>query len=477
MRYFVIISSLSLFICFVENASADVNSLNFDSHARSTAVMPSVAGVGQAVKSPVSLLPLATSPVLWQGAATYQKQLWDVYFTQLYFAMPLDKQQVIAGGLSYLGVNNFTLVDETGVSGARAGIYDFIATAGYARSLPLKINAGANLKFFHSELAGYSADTIAIDIALNRKWNIYQQIINNTFYLRNIGVPVKYDTHGEPLPVEVGIAADYHIDRYLPEEFGLLTGIDLRYSDGFMVIPALEALYRQPAYMVRLRGAYVFSDHNDGISMGMGFVYPQKEYDVDIDIETRPATISGVQYLMSATLTRKITSEKEIPDIIQDPVPVAELSDRAKGKRINLWLKKLQDQHEKEKTENRDSETEPKNTMPAGINELIDRVEYDERLVLEPRKGYFVYLKQYYRVIYLSATPQEGNHVLITFEGSQMRGLILWSEEEGVFFLLPAGELLVPYRLIEKIEDRFLETEIIINDFTERKTEDLIPDE
>jgi len=107
----------------------------------------------------------------------------------------------IAFGLTYVNYGAFTQTDETGAESGTFNARDYVLTAGKSHRIgPFVL--GANVKFVHSGISGYSANALALDLG-----GLYQ-LPNSDFsagmVISNLGIVISDYTESQAdLPIQV----------------------------------------------------------------------------------------------------------------------------------------------------------------------------------------------------------------------------------------------------------------------------------
>lgn len=142
--------------------------------------------------------------------ATHAEWLLGTRFDFIGFAQPT------AHGTFGLGVTRLASGGQEGRDGNRQATGGFEAadtayTLSYSRKLPDRrsSSAGANLKLLRSEIGGYSAQTVAVDLGVQHR--LSDKPLSLGAAVLNIGQGMKFMEQRDPLPLTLSIGGAYRI--------------------------------------------------------------------------------------------------------------------------------------------------------------------------------------------------------------------------------------------------------------------------
>ena len=146
----------------------------------------------------------------WQWAASYTKWIADIYNTSFIYGgkipMPWNRQSRFALGLLYQGMPEF---NNKPAARAPASASDFVASLSIGQPMSFlsnNISLGANLKYFKSTLAQYTASSFVYDVgvtARTRSFSLGKKlsgVLSAGAALNQNGKDMVFDQIGTPLP-------------------------------------------------------------------------------------------------------------------------------------------------------------------------------------------------------------------------------------------------------------------------------------
>lgn len=130
--------------------------------------------------------------------------LADINFGYAGYGHTLNDKTTILGGVQYINFGEFIEADEYGtVLGTFSG-EEIALTLGASYAWQYNISFGANLKFIYSNLAGFTANGVAVDLGATHHWKDKQLV--SSLVIRHLGTQIKtYSGTWENLPLDVQI--------------------------------------------------------------------------------------------------------------------------------------------------------------------------------------------------------------------------------------------------------------------------------
>lgn len=207
MRKFLIILTLLPTLLFAqEGGSYSFQSLALVNNARTAAL----GGYNVTLSGDAALFgqnpALLDSAQIGDAVFMYNPFFVDINAVTGQYVAEVGKLGKFAFGITYVGYGDFTQRDPTGAESGEFGANDYVMTVGKSHRLgPFVL--GANVKFIHSGIAGYTANAMAFDLG-----GMYQ-LPNSDFtagmVISNFGF-VLSDYTGEqsniPLNVQLGMS-------------------------------------------------------------------------------------------------------------------------------------------------------------------------------------------------------------------------------------------------------------------------------
>ncbi|MFQ5674530.1 MAG: PorV/PorQ family protein [bacterium] len=219
----------------------------------------------------------------WQWSASYTEWIADifnaslVYGRQVRLRTPWGNRLNFALGIHYQGIREF---DSSRGAAAAASAKDILVTGSFGSPLSIisnNLSFGANLKYFRSELAQFSANAFAVDLGLlyrTPRFRLSQPggffdygILSVGIAVNHLGTSLKFLNTATPLPktwragmalnlgthdgLQIQLAADY---RNIRDENG-------RLSFGAEITNLFSPLNKGIGRLMDLRGGYNFDNN------------------------------------------------------------------------------------------------------------------------------------------------------------------------------------------------------------------------
>gem|GEM_PF-6677099 len=166
-----------------------------------------------------------------------------------------------------------TSIVKTDIYGQELGeinAYNVLVHAGWAKNLNLlgtSIGVGVGIKYIRSVLDEYKGNSVSLDLGIIYNFENLQKL-KLGLAVQNVGLPMKYESEGTMLPINVQCGASYFIldkGSYQLKLFGS-AGYNLDNSLYFPV--GVEGKLFE---MIYLRAGYLFAqDHLRNLSTGIG---------------------------------------------------------------------------------------------------------------------------------------------------------------------------------------------------------------
>lgn len=153
-----------------------------------------------------------------------------------HFTKAFGERHTLAVGAQYMNYGSMDETDESGTVTGTVNAKDFVVGAGYSYLLSDRWSGGANAKFFVSNLAGYSAMALSVDVGLN--YYDEENDLSVSTSLQNVGTQVKaYDngihTH-LPFALSVGFSKGM---AHLPVRIHVTMTDVTRWKSSYYVLP------------------------------------------------------------------------------------------------------------------------------------------------------------------------------------------------------------------------------------------------
>lgn len=143
-----------------------------------------------------------------QFSFSYINYISDINYGQVAFAHTFRKVGTFAASVNYLSYGKITETDIYGEELGQVDAGEYIVNLSGSRPIDSLFTVGANLKFFHGQMANYNSSALAVDLA-----GVYHNPKNNTtmsLMLMNIGAPISYYTESDrpnmPFQIQFGIS-------------------------------------------------------------------------------------------------------------------------------------------------------------------------------------------------------------------------------------------------------------------------------
>lgn len=225
----------------------------------------------------------------WQWSASYTNWISDMYNTSFLaarrFRLPWSEHARVALGVSYFGIPEFNSTD---AAVALASGNDLLATLGVGQPLSVlspNLSLGANVKYFNSELAQFSATAWIFDFGLlyrTPRFRLSQSgdgffehaIFSAGLAFTNLGSGIRYVDEKTPLPLALRTGVALNLGAHDGLQFSLASDYNhIRDEDGFFAI-GTEVSWRQ---WVTLRAGYNFENNIFGaFTFGASFRFDDR---------------------------------------------------------------------------------------------------------------------------------------------------------------------------------------------------------
>lgn len=452
---------------FSRPLTAGLRTLNIENHAGSVLPAASSAGASQVYFNPAAGSYFFTAPYLYGGSATYQQVLPDITLNHINFLANTVYGSAHAG-IAYLDVAGLSLVDESGNAAGGLNVSDFIFYTGYSRETVYGIHGGVNLKYMHSRLASFSADTLSLDISAVKGFNYRSHIFHGNVSVRNLGTPARYADASENLPVESLIGFDYIPPlQKLPYRFlsdlqvkpGLNLVLNTEQSG---IMPFIRFQYLHQSITAETGFGYSTATDSGRLRADASFTLQQNSFMYDLSFAALPAGDLGFRYLVSLGATRIVDQPPEQKEMLEPEY----LSDTEKADLLNEYAQRRMVE------ESGAPAVEPRD-RPFTTEALIAEAHYDLKKNLTAENGRFLYLRPLNIVFYIENYGPQKPHKVETTEGSVFTGTITDADSEKISMQTPAGELSIPYEYMTSVHDTALGIQKSINpDSAEKNNSD-----
>jgi len=220
----------------------------------------------------------------WQWSASYTNWISDIYYASVLYGkrtrMPWSQYTRLVLGANYLGIPEFD--SSIKLTPAVTG-HDLLLTAGLGQPLEVLSQAlsfGLTLKYYHSELYQYQADSWIFDFGLlyrTRPFKLFNPIQRFVDYgifsaglaITNLGKSVLYVVEGTPLPRTLRGGIALNLGNHNGFQFRVAADYrDVRDENGFVTLGA-ELSWQQ---IISLRTGYSFENNAlEHFTFGGGF--------------------------------------------------------------------------------------------------------------------------------------------------------------------------------------------------------------
>ena len=246
----------------------------------------------------------ATVGLVYQPRLTLSHIEWveDIKYSYLSFESPFSFGN-LGFSLSYLGYGDIKGIDMNLEEYSIAQSYDMLFSISYGKQIGVEIPVyreyglvGTNLKFIKSQLAQYSAESIAIDLGTIVNIGLITGLekierLRASLTYKNLGSKMKFVKKENSLPsgLNFGIGIDYPQLKKL--EFGLAVDIPDNsnpvYSLGFSITPV---------YFLVLRCGYKHTHNSvsDGLTGGFGVNLGSVRFDYAVKRFSEFKTLGGL---------------------------------------------------------------------------------------------------------------------------------------------------------------------------------------
>ncbi len=219
-------TSLTLLILFSLNIFSQTGGentflvLNTNSSARQTAlggkILTFLDNVNQPTYNPATI----NSDLDRRLSVNYNSYIAGISMGSASYAHQFTSGKTFHTNFSYINYGSFIEADEFGNETGTFNASDVFISMGYANQIPKSdFYWGANLKFVHSAIAGFTATGIAADLGLI--YHDESQPYIFTLVARNLGTQLStYNGTQEKLPLDIAIGGSYQFENVALRLYG-----------------------------------------------------------------------------------------------------------------------------------------------------------------------------------------------------------------------------------------------------------------
>lgn len=165
--------------------------------------------------NPAGINLLTESPISF----SFVKHVLDINLASLSYSTEFENIGRFGGAIKYINYGTFVRATEDGMREGEFGAGDVAFILGYANSLDLNFNYGANIKFIYSKIDDRNSTGIAFDLGLN--YFVPEQDLSVGFAAMNIGSQISsYYEEKEQLPLDIIIGVSKKL-QHLPLRLSL----------------------------------------------------------------------------------------------------------------------------------------------------------------------------------------------------------------------------------------------------------------
>ncbi|MCG3204173.1 MAG: hypothetical protein KCHDKBKB_00879 [Elusimicrobia bacterium] len=155
--------------------------------------------------------PAGLSRLRYQELSVMHYELAEnVRYNQAAYARPLPNKGTFALGLNILDYGDISGYDDNGLATSQVKAQNMLLTGAWGKQLMEKspLLGGVSVKYLSSELAGYKASGMMIDLGLLYPFEMGRlRGLSLAANLRNVGPDIKYDQNGSELPQTLVLGA------------------------------------------------------------------------------------------------------------------------------------------------------------------------------------------------------------------------------------------------------------------------------
>jgi len=206
---------------------------------------------------------------------THYASFVDTDYEYLSFAMPYyPNLGTFGASLLFDSTYNFDQIDSFGNVVGKVNNYDMLFTASYGNQIMPGICAGANVKYFMSELYKYTKKGIAADLGMLFKIASVPDVFAG-INLQNIGYQTAYISVPDTLPLN--LKAGLGIKNKFNDIISFTGAMDVNRLLVSNEPPTLDIGAELALYdTVFLRGGFGFRYSDNNLSVGLGFEIEKK---------------------------------------------------------------------------------------------------------------------------------------------------------------------------------------------------------
>ncbi len=276
MKKFSAVTALIILPCLVlATGTVGPDFLRIEPPARTAAMSDAFCAIADdsngPLFNPAGLAYVSKSTI----SLTHFASFVDTDYEYLSYAMPCGvKLGTFGASLLFDSTYNFDQIDSFGNVVGKVNNYDMLLTASYGYELAPGISAGANLKYFFSQLYKYSKKGIAADAGMLMKLNSNP----DTFIglaLQNIGYQTAYISVPDTLPLN--LKAGFGLKNTFTDFFDLTAALDVNRLMVSNDLPTLDMGVEGGFYhIVYLRMGFGLRHSDNNLSVGLGFLIEKK---------------------------------------------------------------------------------------------------------------------------------------------------------------------------------------------------------
>ena len=172
----------------------------------------------------------------------------------------INEKFIISGGIIYTYRPDIQGYDDQGQETEDLKNNNYQVLIGLGITPVKQFTAGMNLKFFRETLDEWTASGMGVDIGA--LYTIEKPMTKIGFSAQNLGPDIRFDSHGEPLPLTIRFGA-YHESELIPDDLGVALAFDLvkpRYENIY-VSAGLEV---EVIKMLAVRAGYCGQEYRPG---------------------------------------------------------------------------------------------------------------------------------------------------------------------------------------------------------------------
>jgi hypothetical protein len=276
MKKFAAATALLILPCLIYAAgTVGPDFLRIDPPARTAAMSDAFCAIADDSNGPLfnpAGLAYITKTTL---SLTHYASFVDTDYEYLSFAMPFGiKLGTFGASFMFDSTYNFDHIDGSGNVVGKVNNYDMLLTASYGCELLPGISAGANLKYFFSQLYTYSNKGIAADAGMIFKLNKNPDTFAG-ITLQNMGYQTAYISVPDTMPLN--LKAGMGLKNSFTDFFDLTAVMDVNRLLVTNDLPTLDMGIEAGFYhIVFLRLGFGLRHSDNNLSVGLGFEIEKK---------------------------------------------------------------------------------------------------------------------------------------------------------------------------------------------------------